>query len=457
MTDKDYLKALGARVLSEANDLKRTPEALASDLGYDIETVRSVISGNAPVKTTRQLLEDMTKHYPVSFSDLWIEPDDTNHGVLIVRAAESDRSSRVFDRKDRNGKEKPYYDYRDTAMSRTAPFKPEWIQPLRHVSDADPNNADVAFNKGHLMHQMTFFIGEVNFYWELDGQRYCAEMNTCDSNYITPFVPHSFTSRDPENLGLIIAVTYAGRVRMALDEFSRMDVETVGELAGDLREPLSAFRAVLKRQLATESLTHDQLAKLLTDAGLETSRAEKVSHGEEIPNGDETDCLAKILNVVPSDLTVAPLTKQQEVVLCHANHAEARLFPESNQPAYRLNQLARTAHQPQLKGFEVTVLDDLPLNESAMRHGLHEYVYNYGTVPVTIKWDSDRIETLGPGDSVYVRPMVSHAFGRIADADEGHLFIVRVPGRLGEEEITEFSAFASAARARVTGETTKWF
>ena len=66
------------------------------------------------------------------------------------------------------------------------------------------------------MHQTTFFIGPVNFYWETGGKRYCAEMNTGDSNYITPFVPHSFASRDPEQPGLIIAVTFSGLVGRAL-------------------------------------------------------------------------------------------------------------------------------------------------------------------------------------------------------------------------------------------------
>ena len=224
-------------------------------------------------------------------------------------------------------------------------------------------------------------------------------MNSCDSNYITPFVPHSFASRDPNNLGLIIAVTYAGRVRTALDEFNRMDIETVEELAGDLRDPLSAFRALLRRQLAAESLTSNLLEDLLNEAGLERSRAEKVSHGETMPDSDEIVCLAEVLNVNPSNLIVTPLTQQQEVVLCHASESTGRLFPANNQPAYRLNRLARTPHQPQLKGFDVTVLDDLEQNISAMRHGLHEYVYNYGMSPVTIRWDGDRVDTLDPGDS----------------------------------------------------------
>ena len=38
-----HLKRLGRRILAEANDLKRTPEALANDLGYELSVIESVI------------------------------------------------------------------------------------------------------------------------------------------------------------------------------------------------------------------------------------------------------------------------------------------------------------------------------------------------------------------------------------------------------------------------------
>ena len=35
-------------------------------------------------------------------------------------------------------------------------------------------------------------------------------MNTGDSNYITPYWPHSFTSRDPKQKAYILAITFGG-------------------------------------------------------------------------------------------------------------------------------------------------------------------------------------------------------------------------------------------------------
>ena len=45
--DAQYRRSLGARILSEANDLKRTSESLANELGYDHEDIRRVISGES--------------------------------------------------------------------------------------------------------------------------------------------------------------------------------------------------------------------------------------------------------------------------------------------------------------------------------------------------------------------------------------------------------------------------
>ena len=73
---------------------------------------------------------------------------------------ESKASSRILTRKDKSGQQTPYYDYRDTAMSRLAPFKPEWIQQLRQVQDNDPLNPEVQYNNGHLMMQTSIFIGQ---------------------------------------------------------------------------------------------------------------------------------------------------------------------------------------------------------------------------------------------------------------------------------------------------------
>ena len=48
-------------------------------------------------------------------------------------------------------------------------YPPVGMALVRHVEDSDPHNPDVVYNKGHLLQQHTFFLGDVNFYYEVRG------------------------------------------------------------------------------------------------------------------------------------------------------------------------------------------------------------------------------------------------------------------------------------------------
>jgi hypothetical protein len=449
------LRRIGARVLSEANDLKRTPHALANDLGEPVEAVQAVIDGEAGLECARDLVQRMTAIYPISLRSLWLDGDDTDGGVKIVTATESKSSARVFDRKDADGAVTPYYEYRDTAMSRAAPFKPEWIREIRLVSDADPDNPDVAYNNGHLMHQTTFFVGPVNFYWQNEGVRHCAEMTTGDSNYITPFVPHSFASRDADELGLIIAVTYGAGVANALDEFMAMGSEGAERLCGRMGDA-SGFAARLRRYMAAESMSPAELAKRMQSHGIDAPRALALSDASAEPTAEEIEVVANCLSVRACDIMGAPFVGSERVVVRRAAETEARLYPAAGDaPAYRIKELARTRHQPFLKGFDVAVLStDV---QGVFEHGLHEYVYNYGAVPVELVWNTTRKVVLQPGDSAYVQPMVNHAFRCLGGEDEGQLVVIRIPGRLTDSTLDEYASFDPSNRHRVSGETKRWF
>lgn len=458
-SDTALSKALGARILSEANDLKRTPEALADELNLDRTHLSKVINGELGVEPAREIVRQMADTYPVRLADLWIEPDDTDAGVKVMRAAESLAGARIFERKNREGGESRYYEYRDTAMSRLGPFKPEWIQPIRIVEDADPENPDVAYNNGHLMHQMTFFIGDVNFYWETDGKKQCAEMRTGDSNYVTPFVPHSFTSRDPDQLGLIIAVTFAGTVRRALDDFSVLGSEGADSLSGDLRESDKAFAVRLNRHLSNETQTPAGYAKRLERRGIDEATAKALSEGLQRPTEDQLAVMADELGIRPQDLLTTALDRGEDVIVKYANDEEWRNWPENNDPIVRLNPLARTRHQPSLKAFHVEAVSDRDGDPADnMRHGLFEYIYNYGDKPVRILWEDDREAILAPGDSACVRPMIGHRFSLPkGNSEPARFFLVRVPGQLDDNTLDEYAQFATDGRHRVAKETKRWF
>merc|ERR1719150_771082 len=92
-------------------------------------------------------------------------------------------------------------------------------------------------------------------------------MNTGDSNFIAPFVPHSFANRDGSRDALIIAVTYSEHVKRALPVFNNLGGQAIGALSGDSRDPFGARRAKIKRQLDAEYMTEEDLVAKLADSG----------------------------------------------------------------------------------------------------------------------------------------------------------------------------------------------
>lgn len=452
-------KQLGARILGQANDLKRTLEALAAEMGVDLQLVQDIVGGIADLATTREFVWKLTQRYPVSFSDIWIEADDTDDGVLLMKGAHSEQSSRVVERRHADGTSGPYYEYRDTATSCLSPFKPEWIRQLRVVDNDDPYNPDVAFNNGHLPHQITFFIGTVNFYWEIDERRYSQPMNSGDSAYITPMVPHSFANRDARGRAVVIAVTYAAQVQCSLRDFEGVPGTEIDRVAGDLRE-MPGFALRLSRHMAAESVAPAELAAHLRANGVSAERAASLSRAHLDPDFHEYTLIADFLRVRPEDLIASRLDKTSEVVTRRRTETRPRGFPAGNNRAYDLWPLARSRHQPYLKGFEAVVLDAAEADRT-FRHGLHTYVFNHGSVAVDLMWGDGRRDMLEPEDSAYIRAFVPHGFINTEparrDRDQGHLVIIRVPGRLTDSVLDELATFPKNGRRRVGGEDRQWF
>ena len=182
-------KRIGSNFLGILNDIKRRPSDAAKELGISKEEIENIINGKSILSS--EIISKATKIWPVNARDFYIMHDDCPSGFKIMRCEDSVKSSRIMHRSG-----KPYYEYRDTAMSSVGPFRPEWIEELCVVDDNEPNNKQAQWNNGHFMHQFTYFIGDVNFYYiDENGGKKVAVMNTGDSNYITPFTPHSFATR----------------------------------------------------------------------------------------------------------------------------------------------------------------------------------------------------------------------------------------------------------------------
>ncbi len=96
----------------------------------------------------------------------------------------------------------------------------------------------------------------------------------------------------------------------------------------------------------------------------------------------------------------------------------------------------------------------------ALCHALHQYVYNFGESPVRFNWSKGCSKVLNPGDSAYIRPMLTHNFSRInhyINDRSPRLVVIRVPGDLIHEAIDEYAGFNPKGRQRVIQETNQWF
>jgi len=455
MNEEDFKRLLGAKILSEANDLKRTVDAMASEIGVDNAKLREIIKGNCTLEEAHRVIQRMSEIYPVNVSDIILVRDDCDHGVKIMRAEDSEASSRIFDRKNRNGKRTPYYEYRDTAMSRVAPFRPEWIRELRFVSDDSPLNSDVAYNNGHGLHQMTFFVGPVNFYWEVNGERFCKEMNTGDSNYITPFWPHSFTTRDLSQKALILAVTFGGDVRRAQSELYTLGQRGIQGYTLDYRNSPKAFAKLIGQHMANENMSVNNLMARIRAESLDL-KLNGILRGEREPSAEELGVLARCLNVDVTDLMVPKYDPAGEVFVNHRSDSDAYFYPSDAERAYSIQLLARTTRMPLAKGFDIEVITRGINMRKPLCSSLHGWVFNYGGSSVRMVWslEGEQFDDfLEPDDSVYIQPFVSHAFSNVRDRN-ARLCAMNVGGHVNLATQRELSYFSDVARVI---EKKQWF
>jgi len=437
-------KRIGSNFLGILNDLKRRPEDAARELELSLDYINGIIEGKNEL--TSEIVTKATKVWPVNARDFYVMHNDCKTGVKLMRREESEKSSRIMNRAG-----KPYYEYRDTAMSSVGPFRPEWIEELCIVEDNDPNNPDVQWNNGHFMHQFTYFIGNVNFYYiGQDGEKKIAIMNTGDSNYITPFTPHSFATRKgAKTNGLILALTYGNNLTGDIQqELSVLGIESGSEFATDFSTKEKATQSLLKIHIENATIDIEELSKR---TGIHVERLDSFLIKGTIPTASEFIEIAKSLNINVRDLL--PPDKITEKVIVHYHHnAKCWEYPKSK--AYRITELASTPILPFSKAVEIDVLkeDD---NNFDLKVGLHQYGYNVGNSEFKLSWkinDSIHSEIIRPNDSFYIKPFVLHSF-----RGKGKALILRIGGKVSGDPQRELSIIGKKNTHRAINETIQWF
>ena len=454
MNTADYLKALGSRIMCELNDLKRTPEAAANDLGYDLPILNDILAGRASKDTAFGLIDRMGDKYPIDAAELKLLEDDTLNGAKFMRISDSRGTSRIYRRPDAQGGTSDYYEYWDTVMSRLSYFKPELIQQLRFVDDNDPENPDVRYNHGHFLHQYGIFVGEVNFYYEQNGRRYCESLNTGDSYYMTPFVPHTFTSRNREKPGYMIAVTSGGEVKRAQKELYALGEEALQKFSTVGQTKEQGFATIVRQHMEAEMLTEAALQSRL-DKLPEQLNATSLLAGKTPSQLTELSEIAQCLNIDVGDLLWPSFAGERVAYTDRFDTVTSHPHPSQNNCHYQIYPLVRSPRILGIKGFILKVLKTQPTLDHPLHSSLHAYIINFGEVPVTITWENDgseHQEDLYKHDSVYLKPFTSYGFNSEAP---GSVFVVNIRGSMTLSAQKELAGFH--APERVIGELTTWF
>ena len=421
------------------NDLKRRPEDAAKDLGISKDKIDKILSNEA--KLDIDLIEKAVKVWPINYTDFFSIEDDTNNGYKICTSSQSNSSKRVM---YRGGK--PYYLYKDTVMSKVSPFRPERIQQLSITEDLNPDNDKVKFNNGHFLHQFTYFIGPVNFYYIENKEKKIATMNTGDSMYISPYVPHTFTTRrNAENrLGCILALTYTDKIDgESINELSAIGYNLAKKFKLNINNESESFSTNLNYHLNAASITYENI-KNKTNIDLNKFIKEK-----KIPDLKILKKISDYLNINIRDLL--PPTKDHEIKINKYEDNRSWIFPSDQNQIYKFIELTNLAQLPFSKAYELQILKEEEHNFN-LEVPCHQYIYNVGEKNCNIKIEDKFVEQFKPADSIYLKPYLKHKF-----YNTGKLLILRIGGKISGDVLYQLSMLSEENIKRLIQDNKPWF
>lgn len=445
---------LGVLVRTALNDIKRQVISVARETGLSEKNINRLIDGKeydeASIDATVRLLH---KHYPVPKRHFMLDEDTSECGAWFMTREESEASARTMKRTNVRGEEYAYYNYMDTATSSISPFKPELIYQLVEVGDDDPMNPLVVMNKGHLLGQLTFFLGPVNFYYTVRGVRKCRAMNTGESCLITPFVPHSFTSRDlSAPVSAIVAVTFSGHVREALSQLVHLDMAKICDCAGDARDAVGVRQRLVERFLELRGVDKAGVIESLAARHVESATSEAMLCGEVV-DAESTAELASVLDVHASDLEACFLPEDEEVVFSGLAYSlDLWKQRESGKQAF-----ASAKHMSLCGGYDWVIEG----KQCEAPSQFFIFMFNYGDVPVTIGWAGkdagvEHTRVLMPFGSATFKPCMQLQFSVEANK-KGFLAVFKVSGCVNVGVLQEISLFAQDGVRQMTSTKSPWF
>ena len=433
------LKKSGSNLRGLLNDLKRRPEDAAEELNFPLKKLMQFINGEKEI--SYEFISLACKKWPVNERDFFVVKDDTEYGFKKMSSQNTKESSRIMQRAGDD-----YYEYRDTVLTTVTTFRPEWIKQLCVVEDNSPNNSKIQWNNGHFMHQFTYFIGCVNFYYINEvGEKCVKEMNTGDSCYITPFVPHSFATRaESEEPGLILALTFgsnlSGDSQLELSALS--DPELASGYALNFSKKNIAIGELIKFFRQSFSISIDELCDR---TNISKEGLKNYENGDFEFNYDQIEVIANALGINTRDLLVYEDKKENSVINKKFQDGASWDIDEK----LFFVELANSSNLPFTRSLHIDVKNTD--KHFMQKVGLHQYIYNVGETSVYLNVDGES-EELGVGDSCYIKPFISHSF-----TGEGSLLSLRIGGKINGDSLRELSFIGRNNTKRAISESLPWF
>jgi methylphosphonate synthase len=267
--------------------------------------------------------------------------------------------------------------------------------------------------------------------------------------YISPFVPHTFTSRNKQSNGLILALTYGNKLTGDVkQELSGLSTEAGSQFSLDFSTKEKASAALLKFHREILSLPINEVSirtKIPTDTIIDLENAKR------LPTQDEIILLARSYNVNSRELMADD--KIEKVVVKPYNECKKWYYPE-NSKIYEFVELTSTPSLPFSKAFEINVQNSDSLDYD-FKVGLHQFIYNVGENELLLNWEFNGkkyTKLIQPGDSIYIKPFIKHNF-----RGNGKLVVLRIGGRIPGDSQRELSLIGRRNTKRAINETMQWF
>ncbi len=458
--ETSYLKRFGSRIRTKLNGIKRPVDIASKELGIEKNILEKCLNGELEKEKVLEIISNINKIYPIKISEIYLEEDTTVDGVVYCSNQQTLKSKRIICRKNKDNLETEYYSYYDCAMDKNCPFKPELIEILREVNDKDPYSPDVAFNRGHLETQMTFYINKVNFYYEVNNKKMLKETISFDSSIKLPYIPHTFTNRDKSINSKIIAVTFSNNVALNSSNLSYIPYDGLNEVSGDLRNTEDLFTKRLQRYLDKNLLNKDLLIEKLSTL-YEKDEIDKYFSSYNDRNNQTNlsinEFICDYLNINKNDLEFNKLEESKEVIFKEFDN----IYHKINN--LQVNKLATSEFIKDATSFNIKInsdnFEEMNFEEmNLFQSSYYQFIYNHSNSSFLFKW-GDKLQNekiINPGDSLVIMPFVKHLFKFISEGAQ--FYLAKVSGVLNESILNEFSSFDVKNKNRLCDkENDKWW